>query len=94
MVVLLDEATSALDTETERNIQESLAKMCVNRTSLAIAHRLSTVIAADCILVLQVLYSAIVYLWVDSKGCRCIEIPTHSRAQICRSIHSSMWVSA
>lgn len=52
-IVLLDEATSALDTETERNIQASLAKVCVNRTTIVVAHRLSTVINADQILVLK-----------------------------------------
>uniref|UniRef100_A0AAR5Q0G4 ABC transporter domain-containing protein n=2 Tax=Dendroctonus ponderosae TaxID=77166 RepID=A0AAR5Q0G4_DENPD len=52
-VILLDEATSALDTHTERNIQESLNKMCVNRTSVVVAHRLSTIIGADEILVLK-----------------------------------------
>ncbi|KAG8432250.1 hypothetical protein GDO86_016768 [Hymenochirus boettgeri] len=52
-IVLLDEATSALDTETERNIQASLAKVCANRTTIVVAHRLSTVINADQILVLK-----------------------------------------
>ncbi|PIK53214.1 putative ATP-binding cassette sub-family B member 6, mitochondrial [Apostichopus japonicus] len=52
-VVLLDEATSALDTKTERNIQASLALVCQNRTTIIVAHRLSTIIHADQILVLQ-----------------------------------------
>uniref|UniRef100_A0A8C5Q543 ATP binding cassette subfamily B member 6 (LAN blood group) n=1 Tax=Leptobrachium leishanense TaxID=445787 RepID=A0A8C5Q543_9ANUR len=52
-IVLLDEATSALDTETERNIQASLARVCANRTTVVVAHRLSTVINADQILVLK-----------------------------------------
>ncbi|KAM4698649.1 ATP-binding cassette sub-family B member 6 [Rhinophrynus dorsalis] len=52
-IVLLDEATSALDTETERNIQASLAKVCANRTTVVVAHRLSTVISCDQILVLK-----------------------------------------
>ncbi|KAM9305250.1 ATP-binding cassette sub-family B member 6 [Gastrophryne carolinensis] len=52
-IVLLDEATSALDTETERNIQASLAKVCANRTTIVVAHRLSTIISADQILVLK-----------------------------------------
>jgi len=47
------QATSALDTQTERNIQSSLAKVCENRTTLIVAHRLSTIIHADKILVLQ-----------------------------------------
>uniref|UniRef100_A0A673L019 ATP-binding cassette sub-family B member 6 n=1 Tax=Sinocyclocheilus rhinocerous TaxID=307959 RepID=A0A673L019_9TELE len=52
-IILLDEATSALDTQTERNIQASLAKVCANRTTIVVAHRLSTVIGADVILVLR-----------------------------------------
>ncbi|KAJ3584183.1 hypothetical protein NHX12_014679, partial [Muraenolepis orangiensis] len=52
-IVLLDEATSALDTKTERNIQASLAKVCANRTTVVVAHRLSTIIGADQILVIN-----------------------------------------
>lgn len=52
-IVLLDEATSALDTQTERNIQSALARVCANRTTIIVAHRLSTVIHADEILVLK-----------------------------------------
>ncbi|KAL1123651.1 hypothetical protein AAG570_002727 [Ranatra chinensis] len=52
-IVLLDEATSALDTQTERNIQAALAKVCSNRTTIIVAHRLSTIIHADEILVLK-----------------------------------------
>jgi len=52
-IVLLDEATSALDTHTERNIQNSLQKISENRTTIIIAHRLSTVIHANQILVLK-----------------------------------------
>ncbi|XP_029305258.1 LOW QUALITY PROTEIN: ATP-binding cassette sub-family B member 6 [Cottoperca gobio] len=52
-IILLDEATSALDTQTERNIQASLAKVCANRTTVVVAHRLSTVIGADQILVIR-----------------------------------------
>ncbi|KAI0217598.1 ATP-binding cassette-type vacuolar membrane transporter Hmt1 [Massospora cicadina] len=51
-IVLLDEATSALDTGTERHIQAALGLMTKNRTTLIIAHRLSTVVEADLILVL------------------------------------------
>ncbi|PNF43622.1 hypothetical protein B7P43_G03106 [Cryptotermes secundus] len=51
-IVLLDEATSALDTQTERNIQAALNRVCTNRTTIVVAHRLSTVIHADEILVL------------------------------------------
>lgn len=52
-IVLLDEATSALDTQTERNIQAALSQVCVNRTTIIVAHRLSTIIHADEILVLK-----------------------------------------
>lgn len=51
--VLLDEATSALDTQTERHIQASLSRVCENRTTLVVAHRLSTIVNADQILVLK-----------------------------------------
>ena len=52
-ILLLDEATSALDTHTEREIQSALATVSRNRTTLVIAHRLSTVVDADEILVLD-----------------------------------------
>ncbi|XP_041822059.1 ATP-binding cassette, sub-family B (MDR/TAP), member 6a [Chelmon rostratus] len=52
-IILLDEATSALDTQTERNIQASLTKVCANRTTVVVAHRLSTIIGADQILVVS-----------------------------------------
>jgi ATP-binding cassette, subfamily B, heavy metal transporter len=52
-ILIFDEATSALDTKTEREIQGSLAEVATDRTTLVIAHRLSTVIDADEILVLD-----------------------------------------
>lgn len=52
-IILLDEATSALDSQTERNIQASLAKVCANHTTLVVAHRLSTIVSSDQILVLH-----------------------------------------
>lgn len=50
-ILLFDEATSALDTHTEKEIQDSLRSVSMNRTTLVIAHRLSTVVHADEILV-------------------------------------------
>ena len=52
-ILILDEATSALDTETERVIQASLADLAVGRTTLVIAHRLTTVRHADRIVVVD-----------------------------------------
>jgi ATP-binding cassette subfamily B protein len=52
-ILVLDEATSALDTETERDIQESLRGLGSGRSVITIAHRLSTVVDADKIVVLE-----------------------------------------
>jgi subfamily B ATP-binding cassette protein MsbA len=52
-VLILDEATSALDTRSERRIQEALNVLMKDRTTLVIAHRLSTVEKADQIIVLD-----------------------------------------
>ena len=52
-ILILDEATSALDTATEQEIQSALEQVSRNRTSLVIAHRLSTVVNADSIIVLR-----------------------------------------
>jgi ATP-binding cassette subfamily B protein len=52
-ILILDEATSALDTRTEQEIQAALRQVSRDRTTLVIAHRLSTVVEADEILVLQ-----------------------------------------
>ncbi|MCJ8339575.1 MAG: ABC transporter ATP-binding protein/permease [Pseudomonadales bacterium] len=52
-ILLLDEATSALDTQTEREIQQSLQQMGRGRTVITIAHRLSTVVDANLIVVLE-----------------------------------------
>ena len=52
-ILILDEATAALDTETEKLIQDAIDKMTDNRTTFAIAHRLSTLRNADKILVID-----------------------------------------
>lgn len=52
-ILILDEATSALDTETERQIQKSLAALTAGRTTIAIAHRLSTLRNATKLVVLD-----------------------------------------
>ena len=52
-VLLLDEATSSLDTKSERQVQDALLKLMAGRTTLVIAHRLSTVISADLIYVID-----------------------------------------
>jgi len=52
-VLILDEATSSIDTQTERLIQEAMKRVLAGRTALVIAHRLSTVVDADEVIVLD-----------------------------------------
>ena len=52
-ILILDEATSALDNVTENLIQESLDQLCKNRTTIVVAHRLSTIKNADEIIVMD-----------------------------------------
>lgn len=52
-VLILDEATSSIDTRTERIVQDGMDKLMKGRTTFVIAHRLSTVRNADCIMVLE-----------------------------------------
>ncbi len=76
-ILILDEATSALDTHTEREIQTALEQVSANRTTLVIAHRLSTVINADEILVLD-------------KG-EIVERGTHADLLDQDGLYASMW---
>ena len=52
-IVILDEATSSIDTESEKLIQNAIATLLKDRTSFVVAHRLSTIVDADMILVLD-----------------------------------------
>jgi len=52
-IILLDEATAALDSESEKFVQEAIAHLCKDRTTIVIAHRLHTIIHADRILVIE-----------------------------------------
>ncbi len=76
-ILILDEATSALDTQTEQEIQAALDVVSKNRTTLVIAHRLSTVIAADEIIVLK-----------DGEIC---ERGTHRNLLDQDGLYSAMW---
>ena len=76
-ILVFDEATSALDTKTERDIQASLAEVSADRTTLIIAHRLSTVVDADEILVLD-------------NG-RIIERGDHRELLLRRGVYAAMW---
>lgn len=76
-LLILDEATAALDTATEQEIQQALDIISRGRTTLIIAHRLSTVINADEILVL--------------KNGRIIENGTHTELLRKKGLYASMW---
>ncbi len=76
-ILILDEATSALDTTTEQEIQAALDIVSKNRTTLVIAHRLSTVVGADEIIVL--------------KGGEIAERGTHSALLEMNGLYASMW---
>ena len=76
-ILILDEATSALDSHTEQEIQGALRKVSKNRTTLVIAHRLSTVVEADEIIVLD-------------KG-QIAERGTHDKLLRKKGLYASMW---
>ena len=52
-MLILDEATSNIDTRTEQKVQKAFAKLMKGRTSFVVAHRLSTIVSADIILVMK-----------------------------------------
>jgi ATP-binding cassette, subfamily B, heavy metal transporter len=76
-ILVLDEATSALDIHTEREIQAALDRVSAERTTLVIAHRLSTVVQADEIIVLD--------------GGRIVERGTHDTLLAQGGLYASMW---
>ena len=76
-ILVLDEATSALDTLTEREIKQSLNDLAEKRTTIIIAHRLSTVVEANKILVLD-------------KG-KIIEQGTHKQLLRRKGLYADMW---
>ncbi|PCI04441.1 MAG: metal ABC transporter permease [Hyphomicrobiales bacterium] len=76
-ILILDEATSALDTQTEREIQSALDVVSENRTTIVIAHRLSTVVGADEIIVLR-------------KG-EIVERGTHDKLLDKKGLYADMW---
>ena len=76
-ILILDEATSALDTHTEQEIQAALDQVSKNRTTLVIAHRLSTVVGADQIIVLE--------------AGQIVERGTHAELLEKNGLYASMW---
>jgi ATP-binding cassette subfamily B protein len=76
-ILIFDEATSALDSKSEKAIQAELRSVAQNRTTLIIAHRLSTVVDADQILVMD--------------GGQIIERGSHEELLLRNGIYAQMW---
>jgi ATP-binding cassette subfamily B protein len=76
-ILVFDEATSSLDSRTEQAIQETLAQVAAERTTLVIAHRLSTVVDADLILVME--------------GGRVVEHGSHPQLLALGGRYAGMW---
>jgi ABC-type multidrug transport system fused ATPase/permease subunit len=76
-ILILDEATSALDSQTEGLIQQSIATLCQGKTVLVIAHRLSTLLGLDRIVVLD-------------QG-RIVEEGTHHALLAVNGLYSRLW---
>lgn len=78
-ILLLDEATSSIDTETEKFIQSRMEKILSNKTSIIVAHRLSTVVNCDLIVLID-------------KG-KIVEKGTHEELLSKKGIYYSMYIS-
>jgi subfamily B ATP-binding cassette protein MsbA len=76
-VLVLDEATSSLDPESEAEVQRALAELLPGRTALVIAHRLSTVVEADLICVVE--------------GGRVVESGTHAELLARGGPYAALW---